>query len=163
MKQNRQERSRNPGGADSSGESRRTRRVRVPSPALRAGMRRSAETWRSVHLLPPQPGSWRAEHETLAARGSRARGIQSSEPRSRRTSSADGLWRGSSGVASRHFLRSAFNSLLAARRSSHPPSSPPSPPRLPGRTSHLSSAAPHPRHPPHGYHNLMMGLRPFGD
>lgn len=57
VKLNKQERSRNPGGADRSGESGRARRVRFPSAALRAGMRRSTETWRSVHLLPPQPGS----------------------------------------------------------------------------------------------------------
>lgn len=121
----------------------RARRVRVPSAALRAGMRRSTETWRSVHLLPRQPGSCRPSSK-LWQRRNHGWGDPLLSRAAHARAAGTRLGAEAHEFASRHFLRSAFTSLLEPRRSSHPPPLFSSSPRLPGRTSHLSSPAPTP-------------------
>lgn len=93
VKQNKQERSRNPGGAGSrSGESGRAgSESRARRSVLECGaVSKSGEVSTSLPLsLPPQPGSCRPSTIT-------GEGIRSSGPRSRRTSSRDALRRGDS-------------------------------------------------------------------
>lgn len=131
VKQNKQERSRNPGGEEiRSGESGRAgseSRALRSVPECGAVPKPGEESTFSLRSLVAVGRAHNSGRKQITSGGD-----LSSEPRSRRTSSRDAFRRADSWreFASRHFLRSsAFNSLLCGAAFLAPP--PPAPPPLP--------------------------------
>lgn len=90
---------------------------------------------------PPQPGSCRPSTKLWQREESRGRG---SGPQTQQQQQPAGTSLGTEELASRHFLRSQLTSCGGLPTTPPPPPISSSSPRLPGRTSHLSSAAPTP-------------------
>lgn len=144
-------------------ESRRNRQERReragapgPSPERCAPCWNAAQYWNLEKCPPPPSAAWElsAEHETRAAKGSRVGG-SGAQPRSRRTSSRDASRRGGSWVCQSALSALRFQ-LTSCGAAVFPP--PPTPllvlPTSPREDVPPLLCCPHPRHPPHGYHNL---------